>query len=527
MKNSRLVLAALAFYMLLLVPSFSLGGVTWDEIFDFEGVNGAFWHGISLLKGEKPDISTITFDLEYFGNATRWPTYLFWRLMNTAPWESFQALSRSAIIMSSNYIGLNHLNAAFFGFLGILITGILGLMLGGRKLMFFGAALLLLLPTWLGHSWMNSKDIPFATSYLFYTLGSTFLFLPDRLSLQISRFQSSASQSLRILGLTLLLGSRIGSASFILVTEVIYALILKKAYLRTPLFSLAFGLIFALVLTPQAWGDPLGYPSEAIQFISNRQSSSSSWETLIYISWHLFDSLPFALVAGLIMAFASIKHSKITQRSVLPWLPIILQFMVTPILLILGSKSLYGELRHIEFIYPPLCIFSGIGYVRITALLKSYPAYRLFVIPLSFFFVTLILEICLLTPYQYTYRSDLSRLLLSGTPIHRDYWGFSVRETFIRSLKSPLISKADIANSSLRNRDWNSDLFDGLITLVSPVRTTQKLYKPNINLELQVGPTRDRCTSVVETTRTVLLPWPSPQLLSRFARCDQRSDLKT
>ena len=165
------ILLLLAIFLALFLPSLIFGGVTWDELFDFEGVNGSFWHGINLLKGANPDLSTITFDLEYFGNATRWPTYLFWRLTNTIPWESFQGMSRDAAILASNYVGLNHLNAAFFGFAGILLTGLLGFLLAGKRLMAFSASLLLLLPTWLGHSWMNSKDIPFAASYLIYTIG--------------------------------------------------------------------------------------------------------------------------------------------------------------------------------------------------------------------------------------------------------------------------------------------------------------------------------------------------------------------
>ena len=127
-------------FMLLAVPAFMLGGVTWDELFDFEGVNGAFWHGINTIKGLNPDISTITFDLEYFGNATRWPTYFFWRLLVTTPWESFSGLSRTVTILSGSYVGLNHLNAAIFGLLGIALVSLIGGQLGGRRLALLSAS---------------------------------------------------------------------------------------------------------------------------------------------------------------------------------------------------------------------------------------------------------------------------------------------------------------------------------------------------------------------------------------------------
>lgn len=516
---SNYVLLFLAIFLALFLPSLILGGVTWDELFDFEGVNGSFWHGINFLKGANPDLSTITFDLEYFGNATRWPTYFFWRLTNTIPWESFQGMTRDAVILASNYVGLNHLNAAFFGFLGILLTGFLGFLLAGNRLMALSATLLLLLPTWLGHSWMNSKDIPIAASYLLYTVGSTYLFLPSIKQSPDKSKTLPSHQILRALGICLLLGSRIGSVSFIIITELIYLLLLRGKHLRGCFFSLVVGMVAAFVLTPQGWGDPIRYPLDAVEFISNRQGANSSWDTLVYISWHLFDSLPLIILFGLFLLALSLFSGYVARRSYfLPWLPIVLQATIAPALLVLGSKSLYNELRHIEFIYPAVCIFSGLGYTKLFSFISRNSRAKIILVPLSGLLLGLVLEILLLSPYQYIYRSDISRVLFAGTPIHRDYWGFSVRETFVRAIKNPAINSADLSASTLRKGDWNQALFDGYIGLLSASQKVSGL--PSVsNLELQVSPATNHCESIVETRRWVLLPTPSLQLISRYADC--------
>ena len=275
-------------WSLLAALSLQLGGVTWDEMFDFEGVNGAFWHGVNWLKGANPDLATITFDLEWFGNATRWPTYLLWRLLMIVPWEQVATLSRTQVVLLSGYFSLNHLNAMAFALAGIGLTAALAWRLGGRRAGVVAGGLLLLLPTWMGHGWMNSKDIPMATSYLLYTLGTTLLLRRER-----------GGAALRVMGIALMAGSRVSSLAFIAVGE---ALLLAWEGRRRPkrwLGSLAGGLLLGWLLTPQAWGDPFGYPRQAMAFISTRQGAGDGLATLRYLAANLLDLLPSPLLLGL------------------------------------------------------------------------------------------------------------------------------------------------------------------------------------------------------------------------------------
>ena len=504
-------------FMFLAIPAFLLGGVTWDELFDFEGVNGAFSHGINSIRGLNPDLSTITFDLEYFGNATRWPTYLLWRLLSTTPWESFSGLSRTATILGGSYVGLNHLNAVIFGLLGIVLASLIAGQLGGRRLAVWSSIFLALLPTWLGHSWMNSKDIPFATAYLIYTYGSVLLLVSNIRKSRQPLF--SPSSLLRLLGIGLLLGSRIGSLPFIAFSECVYLLFLRRDYLRASL-SVVLGLFLAYLVTPQAWGDPIGYPIEAIRFISDRQGSASQLQTLSYIFFHLYESLPLLLVIGLGAFLASSFNQSSLKKRVFVWIPVFLQLSIAPVLLVIGSKSIYNELRHILFVYPPICIFSSAGWLWFFERLRSRNFLRRFVLLFGLVLIFMLaLENVSLSPYQYIYRSDLARLLTPGLGVHRDYWGFSARESTSRCLKdsqcSSLMSQVPY---DLRSGDWNPDLFNGLRELLQSPSVIAVQSSPT-SLQLQISPSRDSCKSLVETTRTVFFPTLKSQLVSRVANC--------
>lgn len=518
------LLAAGLIWILLALHSLSSGGVTWDEMFDFEGVNGAFWHGINWLKGAHPDLDSITFDLEWYGNATRWPTYLLWRLLMTLPWEQITTLSRTQIVLGSGYVGLNHLNAMVFALAGIGLSAALAWRLGGKRAGLLAGVLLLLLPTWMGHGWMNSKDIPMAASYLTYTVGSTLL---------LGREGSGAV--LRAVGIALMAGSRVSSLAFIAVGE---AMLFGLQGRRTPgrwLGSLGLGLLLGFLLTPQAWGNPLGYPLDAMRFISERQGNNSGWNALHYITTNLFDLLPSPVLIGVLLLILTALAARRQPRTVplqdspvapgLVLLPTLLQLLIPPLLLILGGKSVYNELRHLLMIQPPLCVLAGLGYSQALAALPGGQAVgrgtglpqlllRSLLLLAAAATVVLSLELLLLSPYQYTYRSDLARLMGGpGTaPLRSDYWGFSGRETLAGCLKQQ--SCADrLARFPLQvdGHTFNPELITALADLLRPAPPPGQAGALLITTDPR---TMERRTPLAATRRVALLPRPQRATLS-------------
>jgi len=522
-------------WIVLALYSLAVGGVTWDEMLDFEGVNGAFWHGLNWLKGAHPDLTTITFDLEWFGNATRWPTYLLWRTLMLLPWERITTLSRTQILLLSSYFSLNHLNAMVFALGGIGVTAALAGQLGGRRAGLFAGALLLLLPTWLGHGWMNSKDIPMATSYLLYTLGTTLLLR-----------QRPGGAALRLAGIALMAGSRVSSLAFIALSEGLLLVWEGRRRPRAWLGSLAGGLALGFVLTPQAWGDPLGYPLAAMRFISQRQGAGDSPGALRYVASNLFDLLPSPVLLGLALLLAlwiagggwaaeggwaagggSAGARSAPGRRLPPVplaLPTLLQLLLPPTLLIVGGKSLYNELRHLLMIEPPLCVLGGLGYARgLTALRggEGRAPRRLIRAVLALAGVAtavLILELLLLSPYHYTYRSDLARLLggSGAPPLRQDYWGFSGRDTLSRCLKQPACATA-FAQLPLKvdGASFNPDLIHASADLLRPPPPPG----PGGTLLISTNPQTLAAPEVLAATeRLTLLPRPRRTPLSGIVR---------
>lgn len=507
-------------WILLALQSLWVGGVTWDEMFDFEGVNGAFWHGLNWLKGARPDLTTITFDLEWFGNATRWPTYLLWRTLMVVPWERITTLSRTQILLLSGYFSLNHLNAMVFALGGVGLTGVLAAQSGGRRAGLLAGGLLLLLPTWLGHGWMNSKDIPMATSYLLYTLGTTLLLRQRR-----------GGVPLRWAGIALMGGSRVSSLVFLALSEGLLLAWEGRRAWRPWLGSLGGGLLLGFLLTPQAWGDPLGYPLAAMGFISARQGAGDSLGALRYLASNLFDLLPSPLLLGLalLLGFAvagagrgADPASRFGRRlpAVPLVLPTLLQLLIPPTLLILGGKSLYNELRHLLMIQPPLCVLGGLGYARALQLPRGRA--RRLIRPLlalaGVATAVLLVEVLLLSPYQYTYRSDLARLLAGGDvpPLRRDYWGFSGRETLSRCLRQPACATPFVARPlKVAGRSFNPDLIDATADLLRPPPPAG----PGGALLLSTDPRRLEGGDILAASqRLSLLPRPQRNTLSAILK---------
>ena len=504
MKFRNAFLLVLFAYVILAVNSLSVGGVTWDELLDFEGVNGAFWHAINTLKGAAPDYKTITFDLEYYGNFFRWPIYIFWRLIQVIPWENLSGLPRSSYVLASGYVGLNHLSSTLFG-LGsafLLYRLALALMPSARYL---APALVLSLPVWIGHSWFNSKDVPLAFAYTIYSYGSTLSIQPFR-----AAFRDSSSCNklfpnpgfnhcdwlLRTFGIAALVGSRLGMLPFLVISELILFLITPTSrHFKSSASSFVLGVFCAYLATPQAWASPLTYLRDTLDHYSARTSGGSSFETSLYISHHLFETLPIVLVIGILAFLLSFARATNYSRY-LGFVPIALQGVLVPLALIFTGKSLYNELRQVLFVYPSLVFFASTGIASFAAYSRpigsAIPVFlnrRILLFLFSACWIVLWFDNIMLSPYQYLYRSELSRILDPGTSLNRDYWGFSIREMLGKCNRSESCSDALRRFPIVRNGwSWNPDLVDAVAFFVAPsIPPSANLDVPDFEMKIFSG----------------------------------------
>ena len=495
MKFRKLFLLVIFTYVFLAVNSLSIGGVTWDEILDFEGVNGAFWHAINTLKGAAPDYKTITFDLEYYGNFFRWPVYIFWRLIQVAPWENLSELPRSSYVLASGYVGLNHLSSILLGLGSAFLLNRLALVLQPSA-RFLAPALLLSLPVWIGHSWFNSKDVPLAFAYLTYTYGSTLSIQSQRASFQgpLPRLRSCSTSLrgncdwvLRTFGIGALVGSRLGMLPFVVISELVFLLLNPTSrHFKRCVSSFGIGVFCAYVATPQAWASPLVYLRDTLDHYATRSSGGTSLETASYISHHLFETLPLVLLIGILSCVLSFKRAA-DPAAYSEFVPIALQGVLVPLALIVTGKSLYNELRQVLFVYPSYVFFASIGIACVVADSRSidgpvvsvFPIRRIALFLLSACWIVLWLDNVMLSPYQYLYRSELSRMLDPTASLSRDYWGFSIRELLGKCLHSEDCSDALGRFPIVRNGwSWNPDLVDAVAFFVAPPLTSEPSLNP-------------------------------------------------
>lgn len=493
MKSRTLLFGAILLYACLALTSLVKGGITWDEVLDFEGANGAFWHAINTLKGGNPDYSSITFDLEYYGNYTRWPIYLLWRLLQLSAWENLQGLPRASFIVVSGYSGLNHLSSIACGILAAFFLYKITCRLYPSS-RFISPALLLTLPVWIGHSWFNSKDIPLALSYLIYTYGSTILLQLDapvgcsfELQNRCALSNRHIAHVFRAIGISALIGSRLGMLPFVLLSELIFCTFQPSlSTLKRNLSSLGLGLFLAYLATPQAWSSPYAYIVDTFRHYSIRSSDGSQVSTLFYIFGSIIDTLPLLVLLGLALSLYPLPRSR-WSKQLIPYVPIFLQGFLVPSILIVRGTSLYDEIRQIMFVYPALIFFSSIGISRLLSFAqsssRSYSGNslrRLCMVVIFVLWLSPILHLISLAPYQYLYRSELSRIIRPVPALNRDYWGFSVRELLANCFRDPECSASVDSFPLVRNgMSWNPDLVDATAFLIAPRRP----FKTDGNLD--------------------------------------------
>lgn len=527
-RNANWRCIAVAYLLLIFCPlailSLIYGGVTWDEALDFEGANGAFWHAINTIKGLNPDLSTITYDLEYYGNATRWPAYLIWRLLAVHPWEFAANYSREFLFLTSGYVGISHVSVVLYGLLGVLLTGLLSNLISRDRFVVITASFsLAVLPAWLGHSFMNAKDIPFSVAYLLYTFGTTFYFTSHRQSRCVRNLYDSHIP--RILGIGLMVGSRIGGIVFVLLTEFVIACLTRGSLLKKQVLSLFSGLALAWLVTPQSWLHPFQYSFKALSHASALTVSADRLEIAKYLFLHLSYSLPLFLLIGcsLFIYYVFYRH-RFASRPIL-FLPIFLQTTLPFALLLMSGKTTYDGLRHLTFVFPGVCLFSAIGLRGIWHRSSSQSVLKSLVLIFTAISLALVIvDDFLMAPYQYVYKSDWSRALshVSSSEFTSDYWGFSIRELFVGCKKSSDCSS--VLKSfplSVSDSDWNH----GLVTAFSDLLSIKTVGEPPKDgsepfLVISTFSKPSECKRLHAVSRRTVFSWPKASDLSSLNICN-------
>ncbi len=279
---------------------------------------------------------------------------------------------------------LRHILNAIAAWLVVLFTYLTARELSNRKTAVFAVILLLLSPRFIGHSFNNLKDIPFALGFI----ASLFFILKYLKNLKDSpnyvkvgvMATIAFTISIRPAGLLIII--------YLWVFAGIRMLQLQKLNLKEIwqeamplLFISVTGYFAGLLFWPYALENPIWHPIQSTivmtdYYITIRQLFEGTlyWSDQLpwyYLIKYISITIPVAVIAGVTLSIMYFR-ANLFKKSTSLYLSILLFFMLFPLIFILlKSSNVYGGWRHVLFIYPPLVIVSALGYKWLSDKLKN------------------------------------------------------------------------------------------------------------------------------------------------------------
>lgn len=335
-----------------------------------------------------------------------------------------------------------HLFNSFFGWIAILFVGLIAVFVGGWRAGFFSALLLFLSPRFLGHSFNNPKDIPFAAAVI-SAIFFMFLFFKQFpkvkwYTIVLLILSIAFSISIRIGGLILF--GYFGLFGFIYLISTLHEnkLALKesnsklkqkkvtiwreKVSAKNILRLLSYGIgicvlgyFLGLILWPYALQDPIRNPMEAFAAMSKfeiaiRQNFEGALQWSDALPWYytpkfILMTIPIAVIIGaLIYPFMGGWRKGNRMATFM----IYFMFIFPVFWIVYTNANVYGGWRHSIFAYPPMVVAAGLGF---DALIKwvNKKAIKMVLTFLPFLLLIMpFIHIVKNHPYEYIYFNEFS-----------------------------------------------------------------------------------------------------------------------
>ena len=423
--HNRISLICLILYFCFLsFTSIYLVPPTWDEYLDFSGCVGAANHLFAALRGQPTDITTITHDLEWYGNAYLWPAYVLWGISSGIPVKISSGIHSYDQFLASSFSSSIHIVAAFYSTLSLYFYAkILRSFSISRLLYFFAICALALSPFWLANSFWNLKDLPVSCPVL------------ATLYLSINPSKTRRVFCIKSLVVAALLGTVLANKYAYFPLVILSAALYSYSLICTPLFGNAWKTIqsqliklgtstflvflfsfgFSVFLTPQVVGNPL-YPLFSINYFASHPLIKSDH----YLSAQFFASrasylLTPALVLLALISLISFVSTFTLRRSInrpssafgrktafahsFAWLSAALYFIPISI----SGRVFYGpDLRHLIWLYP-LILISLVLMTDHLIIVVPHRIKRLFKFCFVITLLVTVLEVFAIYPHYYSY----------------------------------------------------------------------------------------------------------------------------
>jgi len=351
-----------------------------------------------------------------------------------------------------NTANFRHCCNSIMGWIAILFAGLLAMRIGGWRSGIFTMLLLFLSPRFLGHSFNNPKDIPFAAFMMMGLYYSTYF---------IKQLPKVKMSTILMLGVAagLAIASRIAGVLIFFYWGLFWGIHFfislihknkniqknskseknKKAYLRISLliaamFAIAY--IIAFTLFPYAHKEPIkafklsfDIASHFRVYIYQLFEGTLQWSNSLpwyYTPKYILMTVPIAVLFGFVLYLfvgGLKKNNRFTTFIVY------FAFLFPVFWIIYTNANVYGGWRHAMFTYPPMTIAAGLGFTALIDLFKNrYAKITFLVLPLLFMALPLS-HIIRNHPYEYIYFNEISGGVKNAYGKYElDYYYHSTRE---------------------------------------------------------------------------------------------------
>ena len=345
-----------------------------------------------------------------------------------------------------------NLFSAMFGMLTVVGTILLARKLGNSRSGFIAGVLLLTVPSFYGHMFINPKDIPFACGYVWALLAISQWLREDGIpSWKLTVLTGLAigiATATRMGGLVLLCYLGL----FVLTYQVDLILTcragtrlegMKRAFAALTPRAGAVGLIALVILLaywPYGQMAPFARAGDTVNAIS-----SFDWQMPVLFEGKVFAApdLPFyyplkmlglkipiltlaAFILGSIMTVRTCGK-KVSSHQEVPWPSCFLLFsLLFPIgYIIIRDSVVYNGIRHLLFIVPPICIIAAVAIDRLLMHLEKTrpPSGPIGSVTVAILMMIPVVTMIRLHPYQYIFYNGLAGgTRFASQSYETDYW---------------------------------------------------------------------------------------------------------
>ena len=294
-------------------------------------------------------------------------------------WYETTTVAICKILKADDYHRVRHIINSLMGCLAIFFSALLARRIGGWRAAVFVLFLFSLSPRFVGHSFNNPKDVPFAAMF------AISLFFICKFIQEYPRFKISTAVFLAI-SIGLAMGIRVGGLllyAFLGFFVVLYYCTANKVseYFtkdnlkivgRTSLIFIGIivvSFVVSFVFWPYLLESPIKHTIEIFNTMSQysvslRQLFEGTMQWSDYLPWYytpkyILITIPIAVILGVILFFVFCWRKKEDRF----WAFFLFFTFFFPVFWIVFTKAnVYGGWRHAMFAYPPMVAAAGWGF---------------------------------------------------------------------------------------------------------------------------------------------------------------------